>query len=171
MDITQQTESKACKSPHISLEQCENVWTATRERAARLGKIHTFSLNNSKMYGLSLFLAKTRLQNLGKLVNGEWVFLNYTVSPYDILKEDEQSNSQMVIGQEFDDVIVYLDESFYYDDEGKLCSYDHHGGHYRNVKMLYQNMTRAKRQLKLIIINNESVFAQCVGILGRNLSQ
>lgn len=75
MDITQQTESKACKSPHISLEQCENVWTATRERAERLGKIHTFSLNNLKMYGLSLFLAKTRLQNLGKLIYGEWVFL------------------------------------------------------------------------------------------------
>lgn len=101
--------------------------------------------------------------------HSQYIFLNFTASRYDQLKDDEQSNSQEVIGQEFDDVVVYLDESFYYDAQGKLCSHDLPGVHYRNVKMLYQNITRARHKLKLIIINNEPVFTKCVAIINRTI--
>ncbi|HAO6030236.1 TPA: ATP-binding protein [Listeria monocytogenes] len=77
------------------------------------------------------------------------------------LYDDYQSfyNTHGVIGQEFDEVVMYINENFCYNSEGKLiASTPHPNSNYLLEKMLYQGLTRARDKLTLIVVNNPSVF-------------
>lgn len=69
-----------------------------------------------------------------------------------------------VIGQEFDNVSVIIGNSFYYDDDGKLQSTSIKGNPYNFLGMLYQAVTRARRKLEIVIVNNPSVYKELVAI-------
>lgn len=103
----------------------------------------------------------------------DWQVLIYTSSTYNILPYDNyqsgfQLNSHKVIGQEFDKVAVVINEYFYYNDEGKLLAYTPHGApSYRLDKMLYQNLTRAREELIIVIFNNPTLLAACSKILNK----
>lgn len=72
-------------------------------------------------------------------------------------------NSHAVIGQEFDNVAVVMDEYFSYDNSGSLTYKSK--TYYDSVKMLFQNITRTRKRLKLIIISNKQVLSRCLSIL------
>ncbi|MNT98610.1 hypothetical protein D3C72_2412330 [compost metagenome] len=68
-----------------------------------------------------------------------------------------------MIGQEFDNVAITIDRFFSYDAKGEL-SYKG-GTYYHASKMLFQNITRARKRLNIVIIDNEEVLNRCVEVL------
>lgn len=105
---------------------------------------------------------------LDELDESKWEILRFTPSQYNNEhheKYSEASNrtSHQVIGQEFDGVAVTIDEYFSYDDNGKLIYKG--GAYYAPRKMLFQNITRARKKLNLVIIGNEELLNRCITIL------
>lgn len=116
-------------------------------------------------YFYNLDDAKTYLESLD---GNEWEVLRFTPSLYKNEHHEEYSNiygktSHKVIGQEFDGVAVTVDQYFTYDKSGEL--FYRGGAYYYPVKMLFQNITRARKKVNLIIINNEEVLNRCMKIL------
>lgn len=107
-----------------------------------------------------------------------WKHINYTPQnnmtfPYHLYNSaEEKDNSHKVIGQEFDNVIVVINSSFCYSNDNlsvKKFTIKARGTevepYYNPVKMLYQNITRVRKKLNVIIVNNPEIFERCVQIL------
>lgn len=75
---------------------------------------------------------------------------------------DSQSAHQ-VIGQEFDDVASLVSSNMCYNKAGKLSSKKHY--RYREDRMLYQILTRARRKIHLVIVNNPAILERCVRLV------
>lgn len=105
------------------------------------------------------------------LKNQGWKIINYTPSrfhtyPYDHFQNFLDDSVHNVIGQEFDNVVVVLDQHFYYDQNRNLSTKGwFNNPYYHPTKMLFQMVTRARKKLHIIIINNESVLSECLKIL------
>lgn len=98
----------------------------------------------------------------------EWKIINYTSSRYE--KEFEydipgESNSHKIIGQEFNNVVVVIDDSFFYDDKNKLSVKKEKESYYDKFGMLYQNITRARKKLNIVVLNNKEVLERCLEVL------
>jgi hypothetical protein len=98
-----------------------------------------------------------------------WEVLRFTPSQYNKEHHEEYSDDSLktaheVIGQEFDGVAVVIDRFFSYDQDGNLT----YGGsvHYRASKMLFQNITRSRKRLNVVVIGNEKLLNRCIEILG-----
>ena len=107
--------------------------------------------------------------------NIEYSFVRYTPSRY---YPNPQINplsglkscvgaAHEVIGQEFDNVSVMIGETFYYSDNGILCSNVVEGNPYNFLGMLYQAVTRARKKLKIVVINNPRMFKELASIVRR----
>ena len=81
----------------------------------------------------------------------------------------QYENSHDVIGLEFDAVLVMMDDCFRYDESGRLVGRSHSNPDYLYVQMLYQNVSRAKEKLCIIVRENEAVFRELLGIVSRSL--
>ena len=103
---------------------------------------------------------------LDSLNGDEWEVLRFTPSRnkefHYRYSEDCYMNSHEVFGQEFDGVAVLIDRHFAYDCEGKLT----YTGttFYEADKMLFQNITRARKRLLVIIVDNEKLLKRCMSI-------
>lgn len=75
-------------------------------------------------------------------------------------------NTHEVIGMEFDSVVMIMDDFFYYDEKNKLKSFDHPNRNYVFTMMLYQGLTRCRKNL-IIIITGEQVFNRICESMGR----
>ena len=96
--------------------------------------------------------------------NKGFTFINHSVSlhvvdSFDTLNEMADSNSHRVIGQEFDKVLVVMNEKFYYDN-GVLTASRHANPDYLFTKLLYQEVTRTRNELCIIVENNLDVLTQ-----------
>ncbi|MDD2108311.1 DNA/RNA helicase domain-containing protein [Pseudomonas asiatica] len=105
---------------------------------------------------------------LAGLDDPRWEVLRFTPSQYNKEHHEEyfcqdEKTSHQVIGQEFDGVVITLDRYFSYDDDGDLCYTGR--AYYHPVMMLFQNITRARKNLNLVIVNNEELLNRCVSIL------
>ena len=69
-----------------------------------------------------------------------------------------------MIGQEYDNVVMVLDDNFYYTDKGRLRAKEHPSGNYLFSKLLYQGLSRAKLRLCLVIVDNPDLFKKVLGI-------
>lgn len=100
-----------------------------------------------------------------------WKTINYTSSsrhilPYDKFKLINEDNAHSVIGQEFDKVIAVVDSYFYYKDQKELSTRNYKNNpYYHPTKMLLQIMTRTRRKLNFIVINNDEILKRCLSIL------
>ena len=116
------------------------------------------------------FTNTSNVKDYISLISNEgWEVLRLTPSQYD--NEHHESYSQLtsktshrVIGQEFDNVAVVIDQYFRYDSKG-LLTYNSRT-YYDSVKMLFQNITRTRKKLKLIIIGNRQILNRCLSVLG-----
>lgn len=129
-------------------------------------KIELSSNGNIELnYFQNIADAKNYLKSLDKK---KWVGLNFTPSQYYCEFHEEYSNplnktSHNVIGQEFDGVAIIIDRFFTYQSDGELV---YNGTtYYHSVKMLFQNITRARKRLNLVIIDNEELLRRCISIL------
>lgn len=81
--------------------------------------------------------------------------------PTDNMKLGVEDTSHSVLGQEFDHVAVMIDNSFKYSTDNKLTTQGYPSDTpYNPLKMLYQNMTRARFKLTVIVANNKELFAK-----------
>ncbi|WP_114633321.1 DNA/RNA helicase domain-containing protein [Vibrio splendidus] len=109
--------------------------------------------------------AKSKIRSLS---GDDWEVIRFTPSQYHNEHHEQYSNttcqtSHGIIGQEFDNVAIVLDNLFYYSDSNVL---DYRGRVYYNpIKMLFQNITRTRKKLKIVIINNQDLLERCMSIL------
>lgn len=103
-----------------------------------------------------------------------WKVINYTPStkhafPYEKFSISDEVNAHEVIGQEFDKVVAIVDSHFYYDSNNNLSTRGYSNTpYYHPTKMLSQIMSRAKRKLSFIVIDNEEIMDRCLEILNPN---
>ena len=105
---------------------------------------------------------------LSSLDDQEWEVIRFTPSQYNAEHHKKYFNqtgntSHQVIGQEFDGVAIPIDQYFSYNENGEL--YYKGQTYYHAAKMLFQNITRARKRLKLVIINNNEILSRCASIL------
>lgn len=132
-------------------------------------KRNNISVSNSENIDFDYFTDTSNVKNYLELVASEgWEVLRLTPSRFNTEHHESYSqaysqNSHRVIGQEFDNVAVVIDEYFSYDSNGKLIYKSR--TYYDSVKMLFQNITRTRKKLKLIIIGNQQVLNRCLSVL------
>ncbi len=132
-------------------------------------KRNNISVSNCGNIDFDYFTDSSNVKNYISLVSSEgWEVLRLTPSRYNAEYHESYSqisskNSHRVIGQEFDNVAVVIDEYFSYDANGQL-TYNART-YYDSVKMLFQNITRTRKKLKLIIIGNREVLNRCLSVM------
>ena len=109
--------------------------------------------------------AKAYLKSLNP---AEWKVLRFTPSQYVAehhvsYSSVDWSTSHRVIGQEFENVAVAIDQFFDYDKNGDLIY--RKKTYYEPAKMLFQNITRCRKNLNIVIINNETLLSRCLALL------
>ena len=123
-------------------------------------------------------------QQLLALYRGKgYTFINYSVSrphgtqatgaapntaagaenPYAAYEEDFAADQ--IIGREFDDVVMLLDSSFYYDEAGKLQGTGALEPDYLYPNLFYHGVTRVRERLALIVVGAPELFAEITNIV------
>ncbi|WP_100065624.1 DNA/RNA helicase domain-containing protein [Miniphocaeibacter massiliensis] len=98
--------------------------------------------------------------------------INYTIyaekDPLSKLNVQTEKSAHSIIGQEFENVFLNLDNNFIYDYTGKL-KYKVEGKqpYYDPIQMAYQIGTRAKNKLYINILNNPKLYYRCMKILNK----
>lgn len=105
---------------------------------------------------------------LGTLNCKEWKIIRFTPSQYDTEHHKKYSDishesSHGVIGQEFENVVITIDNFFSYNENGELIYKSN--AYYEPTKMLFQNITRTRKRLNIVIINNNELLDRCVSVL------
>lgn len=95
--------------------------------------------------------------------NENWQIVDYTGQNYnggtiDKMRLQMGKNAHQVIGQEFDNVLAVLGPAFYYNESNKLSARNRN--HYDTVNMFYQAITRARKKIMLVIVDNKNLFTQ-----------
>lgn len=104
-----------------------------------------------------------------KTLTSNWNVLTYTTSIYKdeynkIFKRLEFQNQHMIIGQEFDNVVIFMGKNYYYDNDHLKIKIQEES-HYPTRMGLFENITRTRINLKIIVCNNSEVFGKCLEIL------
>lgn len=111
------------------------------------------------------------LDELGWIVP-QYTPLKYGTAKYERYFPSSERNAHKVIGLEYDGVVAVIDEHFYYDDKGLLCCKKINTGDTYSLKsMFYQIVTRARKRLCIIVLNNDPLLERCLDILGRGSSR
>ena len=88
---------------------------------------------------------------------------NYEASPYAAYEEDYDTHH--VIGQEFDTVLILMDKSFYYDDDGVLQGIPHPNPDYLYPNLFYQGISRVREKIALIVVDAPVLFEKITSVL------
>lgn len=103
--------------------------------------------------------------------NKGYKIINYTPSSKNSSSIDKYAcfdNTHHVIGQEFDNVMIYMDENFKYDNEGRLSARVHPNPDYLFYQLWFEAVTRARDKLCILVINNQELFKRLVEIKNYN---
>lgn len=76
-----------------------------------------------------------------------------------------------VLGREYEKVVVIIDSHFMYDSEGKLKSDYIQYYPYLEPEGIYQALTRVKKHLHIVIINNPNVYLEIQKIMTRKFEK
>lgn len=109
---------------------------------------------------------------LGSIQSQGWEVLRFTPSQYNNEHHESYSSifsktSHSVIGQEFDNVAVVIDQYFMYSKRTGKLTYTA-GAHYAPIKMLFQNLTRTRKKLNIVIISNTEILTRCLAVIGNH---
>lgn len=99
-----------------------------------------------------------------------WKHIYLTTSRYDSealdrVKFSSCHSSHDVIGQEYENVVIVLDKYFYYTADNKL-SY-RTKAYYNPLETLFQAITRTRKKLTLVIIDNDEIYKKCIQIVNK----
>ena len=106
---------------------------------------------------------------LCELSRRNWKVPNYTPGTYSTFRYEsymssDKESAHSVIGQEFDNVVIVIDDSFKYNALGDLVA---DNCYYSQRQMLYQIITRTRKKLHIVIINNEYMLNRCLDIINQ----
>lgn len=123
-------------------------------------------INIELTYCKDCYSAKLLLQ---ELLERGWKTPNYTPGTrsffhYEAYLSNDTESAHSVVGQEFNNVVVVIDESFKYNSQGDLIA---DNTYYSQRQMLYQIITRTRKKLHIVIINNEVMLNRCIDILSK----
>lgn len=107
---------------------------------------------------------------LGQFRANGYTFINFSGSNYYSSSFDIFSgniDTHHVIGQEFDAVLMVLNKTFSYDEDGKLRARIHPNPDYLYRNLLYQGLSRVREKLALIVIDNPDLFIKILSITQR----
>lgn len=130
-----------------------------------------FDFKNVKLvYFDSKGLAKNYLKNLVRSNGYKSIELTpYTTkSTYKIKRNkiySDSTNVHQVIGREYDDVVVPLDEHYFYNNDGKLDSNYPDYYPFLEDNSIFEAISRVKKNLIIAVINNPALFIQIQKIL------
>lgn len=131
---------------------------------SRPSKFKTF-----KNVSIQYFSSKKATKEYLLFLRGEgWKIIDYTETSYIENPDNDHSiNTQANIdGQEFDDIVAIIDDTFYYKPSKKLTTkISENPSYYFPTKMLYQNISRTRRRLQVVVINNPDVLNRILRIL------
>lgn len=99
--------------------------------------------------------------------NKGYTFITFTPSQFVSNGIDHYSvniNSHQVIGQEFDNVVIIMDNNFRYSDDGDLEGKEHPNPDYLFSRLFYQNISRTRERLCIIVLNNPKMFRKLLMI-------
>ena len=128
-----------------------------------------FEKSNTRNIQLRYFHnASDTIEFLDSLDKEQWEVLKLTPSLFKKEFNEEYAltnskSSHEIIGQEFEGVVVVLDKHFSYDTNGDLIYKGR--THYSPTGMLFQNITRARKRLLIIVQDNEELLDRCLQIL------
>lgn len=100
-----------------------------------------------------------RLIEYYKAIN--YTFINFTGSNYKPSSFDAYCgdiNTHRVIGHEYDNVLMVLDNTFYYNAKGQIRGREHPNPNYIYTRMLLQGLTRVREKLALVVVDNAELF-------------
>lgn len=103
-----------------------------------------------------------------------YTFISYTQSLYYSNSIDLYTSSydtHHVIGQEFDKVMIMMDENFRYDNERRIQGKEHPNPDLLFYKLLYQAISRARENLCILIVENYELFCNILEIKFEMLSR
>lgn len=103
-----------------------------------------------------------------KYLGWEHIYLSNSLikaEPLDKVKFSSNNSSHQAIGQEYEDVVIVINEHFYYTEQLKF-SYNAYY-YYNPLETLFQAITRTRKKLKIVIIDNEDVYKKCIQIINR----
>ncbi len=132
-------------------------------------KYSDLEIKGGKNIFLKYFSKDDDARNYIDSLNGdEWQLIRFTPSRFKVEHhskhfQDNIPTSHKIIGQEFDNVVIVIDELFSYHNNGLL--FYNGNSYYDPRKMLFQNITRARKKLLVVIINNEELLERCISIL------
>lgn len=110
---------------------------------------------------------------LSSFIANGYTFINYTGSSFYSSSFDcynsysGVNNTHTVIGQEFENVVMIVDNTFGYDENGILRGRIHPNPNYLYRQLLFQGMSRVRERLAIIIVDNQDVFQKALGIVGK----
>ena len=118
------------------------------------------------IYSSDYSSAKKLLQSLS---DKGWKIPNYTPETrtffhYEKYASDDKESAHSVIGQEFDKIVIVIDNYFKYDSSVQLTA---DNSYYSQRQMLYQIITRTRKELCVVIIDNETILNRCIDILNK----
>lgn len=73
--------------------------------------------------------------------------------------------THQAVGREFDNVLIPLDEHFYHDENGVLQSKYKEWYPYMENSMIFQALTRVKKKLVIVVVNNPDIYKSIESIL------
>ena len=99
----------------------------------------------------------------------DYCFINYTPSLFygdklDFFQDLSNKTTHKVIGQEFDNVVMFLDKNFYYE-KGFLNSTSHPNPDYLYDRLFFQGVTRVREKLAIVVLDNEDVYKNLLRIV------
>lgn len=131
--------------------------TSKREKIKDTSSIYLYtSRNNDQTVNLIRILTSSGFE-----------YIKFTPSNYKLGHMDKMPNainSHQVIGQEFDNVVIIINDDFYYE-RNILKSKPHPNPNFIYVKLLYQSATRARSNLAIIVENNSDIFNTLLNLL------
>lgn len=107
---------------------------------------------------------------ISKFRENGYTFINYTKSSYNYGSFDRfggDINTHYVIGQEFDKVLMLMDDTFKYNSEDRLIAREHPNPNYLYLQLLFQGLTRVRENLAIIVINDVELFKKILSIFQR----
>lgn len=97
----------------------------------------------------------------------DYIFIEYTKSQYSSGTIDQYHgdiNTHRVIGQEYDNVIIIMDDNFNYSNEGRLMTKEHPYSNYLFYKLFYQGVSRAREKLCIVVVDNPELLRNILRI-------
>lgn len=100
--------------------------------------------------------AEARLM-LARLKGEQYIYIREAYTDSARVSEQLEIDAKLATCKEFERVVMVIDETFYYDEEGYLRQ-KREQGEASGVRRLFHGMSRAKNKLTLIVVGNEIVF-------------